>query len=126
MCVVGMKIYLIINHTASLPGLVVPNKTSSAVVGYRDMQRINPHKETAHWKAILHGDAKKLDTQIVDQKEPWAPSGSVCPGLAEVNSLNGAKNIVGIMNDGIILLAKTSPCASERGMQLRKHLNKSP
>jgi hypothetical protein len=105
-----MIIYLIINNTAFLPGLVEPNKTIRAVVGYRNDLPIIPHKVTDHWKAILHGDVKKLDTHIVDKKEPWAPSGSVCPGLAEVNSSSrGAKDIVGIINDGIILLAKTSP-----------------
>lgn len=57
----------------------------------------------------MHGDVKKLDTQIVDKKEPGAPSGSVCPGLAEVNSTLGTKDTAGIINDGIILLAKTNP-----------------
>lgn len=64
----------------------------------------------------MHGDVKKLDTQIVDKKEPRAPSGSVCPGLAEVNSPgipegsgSGAKDTLGIINESIILLAKTSP-----------------
>lgn len=57
----------------------------------------------------MHGDAKKLETQIVDQKEPRAPSGSVGPSLAEVNSHKGTKGTVGIINDGSNLLAKTSP-----------------
>jgi retron-type reverse transcriptase len=109
LCVVGMIIYLIIHHIAFLPGLVEPNKTTRAVVGYREVLSIIPHNESVHWKAILHGDVKKLDTQIVDQKEPRALSGSVCPGLAEVNSPKGAKGTIGIMNEGIILLAKTSP-----------------
>jgi group II intron reverse transcriptase/maturase len=109
LCLVGTIIFLIIFNTAFLPGLVAPNKTICAVVGYTDVLRITPHKETVHWKAVLHGDAKKLETQIVDQKEPRTPSGLVCPGLAEVNSQNGAKNTLGIINDGIILLAKTSP-----------------
>lgn len=109
LCAVGMLIYLIINHTAFLPGLVEPNKPTRAVVGYKDDLPIIPHEVTDHWKAILHGDDKKLDTHIVDKKEPWAPSGSVCPGLAEVNSTQGAKDTVGIINDCIILLAKTSP-----------------
>ena len=104
-----MIIYIIIHHTAFLPGLVEPNKTISAVVGYSDVLPIIPHNEAGHWKAVLHGDVKKLDTQVVDQKEPRAPRGSVCPGLAEVNSPNGAKDTGGIMNVGIILLAKTSP-----------------
>ncbi|KAG6866783.1 hypothetical protein C0993_007396, partial [Termitomyces sp. T159_Od127] len=92
-----------------LPGLVEPNKTIRAVVGYRDVLPITPHKEAAHWKAFLQGDVKKLDTQIVDQKEPWAPCGSVCPGLAEVNSPQGTKDTIDIMNESIILLAKTNP-----------------
>nr|AYE93387.1 hypothetical protein C0993_000007 [Termitomyces sp.] len=104
-----MLIYLIIHHTAFLPGLVEPNKTIRAVVGYRDVLPITPHKEAAHWKAFLQGDVKKLDTQIVDQKEPWAPCGSVCPGLAEVNSPQGTKDTIDIMNESIILLAKTNP-----------------
>lgn len=104
-----MIISQIHHHTAFLPGIVEPNKTIRAVVGYRDVLLITPYKETVHWKAFLHGDVKKLDTQIVDQKEPWTPNGSVCPGLAEVNSSQGAKGIVGIMNDDSILQAKTSP-----------------
>ena len=109
LCVVGMIIYLIIHHITFLPGLAKPNKIASAVVGYRDVLPITPHNEAYHWKVVLHGDVKKLDTQIVDQKEPRAPSGFVCPGLAEVNSSQGAKGIFGIMNDDSILLAKTSP-----------------
>lgn len=109
LCVVGMIIYMIIHHTAFLPGLVEPNKTISAVVGYSDVLPIIPHNEAGHWKAVLHGYVKKLETQIVDQKEPRAPRGSVCPGLAEVNSSHGAKDTGGIMNVGIILLAKTTP-----------------
>jgi hypothetical protein len=109
LCVVGMIIYLIYHHTAFLPGLVEPNKTISAVVGYRDVLLVTPHNETGRWKAVLHGDVKKLETQIVEQNEPRAPSGSVCPGLAEVNSYQGAKDTSGIINDGIILLAKTNP-----------------
>jgi retron-type reverse transcriptase len=109
LCVVGMIIYLIIHHTAFLPGLIEPNKTIRAVVGYRDGLSVIPHNEAAHWKAILHGDVKKLDTQIVDQNEPRAPIGSVCPGLAEVNSSQGSKSTIGIMNEGTILLAKTNP-----------------
>jgi hypothetical protein len=84
------------------------------------MQPKQPHKETAHWKAILHGDAKKLDTQNVYQKEPRVPNLTVCPGLAEENSLNGANNIVGIMNEGIILLAKTSPNEGSANAQAPK------
>jgi group II intron reverse transcriptase/maturase len=109
LCVVGMIIYLIIHHAAFLPGLVEPNKTISAVVGYRYILQSTPHTETVYWKAVLHGDAKKLDTQIVDDKEPRTPSGSVCSGLAEVNSTNGTKGTVGNINDNTILLAKTSP-----------------
>lgn len=109
LCVVGMIIYLIIHHTAFLPGIIEPNKTFSAVVGYRIDLSVTPHNKSDQWKAVLQGDAKKLDTQVVDQKEPRAPSGSVCPGLAEVNSSQGAKDTIGIMNKGIILLAKTSP-----------------
>lgn len=120
LCVVGMIIYLIIHHTAFLPGLVEPNKTTRAVVGYRDDLPVIPHKVTDHWKAILHGDDKKLDTHIVDQKEPWAPSGSVCPGLAEVNSSQGAKGIIGIMNEGTILRAKTSPNEGNANAQAPK------
>jgi group II intron reverse transcriptase/maturase len=115
-----MIIYLIIHHTAFLPGLVEPNKTIRAVIGYRDDLPIFPHKETGHWKAILHGDVKKLETHIVDQKEPWAPSGSVCPGLAEVNSSQGAKDAVGIINNGIILLAKTNPNEGNANAQAPK------
>ncbi|KAG6887545.1 hypothetical protein C0995_014530 [Termitomyces sp. Mi166 len=96
-------------HTTSLPGLIEPNKTISAVVGYRDVLPITPHKETVHREVVLHGDVKKLDTQIVDQKEPRALSGLVTPSLAEVNSLKGTKGTAGIMNDGSNLLAKTSP-----------------
>jgi len=88
---------------------VEPNKTISAVVGYRDILPVIPHNEADHWKVVLHGDVKKLDTQTVDQKEPRAPNGFVCPGLAEVNSPQGAKGIIGIINDDSILLAKTSP-----------------
>lgn len=109
LCVVGMIIYMIIHHTAFLPGLEEPNKTIRAVVGYRYVLPIIPHKEAAHWKAFLHGDVKKLDTQTVDQKEPRAPSGSVCPGLAEVNFPQGAKDTIDIMSESIILLAKTNP-----------------
>jgi retron-type reverse transcriptase len=104
-----MIIYLIIHHIAFLPGLVEPNKTTRAVVRYRDVLSITPHNEAVHWKAILHGDVKKLDTHFVDQKEPRALSGSVCPGLVEVNSPQGAKGTIGIMNEDTILLAKTSP-----------------
>ena len=60
-------------------------------------------------EVILHGDVKKLDTQIVDQKEPRAQSGYVSPGLAEVNSIKGTKGTIGIMFDSSILLAKTNP-----------------
>src|SRR5215813_3387046 len=81
LCVVGILIYLIISHTSSLPGLIETNKTISAVVGYNNVLLINPHKEKAHREVVLHGDAKKLDTQVVDQKEPRAPSGSDCSGL---------------------------------------------
>ena len=109
LCVVGMIIYMIIHHTAFLPGLEEPNKTIRAVVGYRDVLPIIPHKEAAHWKAFLHGDVKKLDTQTVDHKEPRTPSGSVCHGLAEVNSPQGAKDTIDIMSESIILLAKTNP-----------------
>jgi retron-type reverse transcriptase len=120
LCVVGMIIYMIFHHTAFLPGIEEPNKTFRAVVGYREDLPIIPHKVTGLWKAILHGDDKKLDTHIVDQKEPWTPSGSVCPGLAEVNSSQGAKDTVGFMNDGIILLAKTSPNEGNANAQAPK------
>jgi len=123
LCVVGMLIFLISNHTAFLPGLVEPNKTISAVVGYRDALLIIPHNETVHWEADLHGDDKKLDTQLVDQKEPRTPSGSVCSGLAEVNSPTGAKNTVGIMNDSIILLAKTNPNEGHTTAQAPKQVS---
>lgn len=109
LCLVGILIYLIISNTTSLPGIIEPNKTISAVVGYRNALPITPHKETVHREVVLHGDAKKLDTQVVDQKEPRAPSGFVCPGLAEVISSKRTKGTVGIINDGSILLAKTSP-----------------
>lgn len=109
LCVVGMIIYLINLHTAFLPGLIEPKKTISAVVGYSYILRTTPYRETDYWKANLHGDVKKLDTHIVDQNEPWAPNGSVCPGLAELSIPKGAKDTSGIMNEGIILLAKTNP-----------------
>jgi len=125
-CVVGMLIFLINNHTAFLPGLIEPNKTFSAVVGYRDALRIIPYKETVHWEADLHGDAKKLDTHFVDQKEPRTPNGSVCSGLAEVNSQTGAKNTVGIMNDSITLLAKTNPNEGNATAQAPKQVNLRP
>ena len=92
-----------------MPGLVEPNKTICAVVGYNSVLPINPHKETIHLEVVLHGDVKKLGTQIVDQKEPRTPSGSVCSGLAEVESPKESKGTVGIINDSSILLAKTSP-----------------
>jgi group II intron reverse transcriptase/maturase len=123
LCVVGMLIFLINNHTAFLPGLMEPNKTFSGVVGYRDALRITPYKETVHWEADLHGDAKKLDTHFVDQKEPRAPNGSVCSGLAEVNSETGAKNTVGIINDSIILQAKTNPNEGNATAQAPKQVN---
>jgi group II intron reverse transcriptase/maturase len=102
-----------------------PNKTISAVVRYRDALLITPYKETVHWEADLHGDAKKLDTHFVDKKEPRAPSGSVCSGLAEVNSQTGAKNSVGILNDTIILLAKTNPIEGNATAQAPKQVNLS-
>lgn len=46
LCVVGILILWIISHTTSLPGLIEPNKTISAVVGYRNVLPIIPHKET--------------------------------------------------------------------------------
>lgn len=48
LCVVGMIIFLIYHHTAFLPGLIEPNKTISAVVGYRDALLVTPHNETVH------------------------------------------------------------------------------
>ena len=126
LCVVGMLIFWINNHTAFLPGLIEPNKTFSAVVGYSDALRINPYKETVHWEADLYGDAKKLDTHFVDQKEPRTPNGSVCSGLAEVNSKTGAKNAVGIINDSIILLAKTNPNEGNTTAQAPKQVNLRP
>jgi len=108
-CILWTICYMIIYHTTSLPGLFEPNKTFSAIVRYRNVQPIIPHKEAAHWEVVLHGDAKKLDTLVVDQKEPLAPSGSVCPGLAEVNSLKRTKVSADIPSDGSNLLAKTSP-----------------
>jgi group II intron reverse transcriptase/maturase len=115
-----MLIYWINNHTAFLPGLVEPNKTIRAVVGYRDALRITQHKETVHWEADLHGDDKKLDTHFADQKEPRTPSGSVCSGLAEVISVTGAKNTVGIINDSIVLLAKANPNEGKTNAQAPK------
>ena len=123
LCVVGVLIFLINNHTAFLPGLVEPNKTISAVVGYKDVLLFTPHKETVHWEADLHGDAKKLDTHFVDQKEPRTPSGSVCSGLAEVNSLTGTKNTAGIINDSIVLLAKTNPNEGNATAQAPKQVS---
>nr|AYE93340.1 hypothetical protein C0992_000045 [Termitomyces sp.] len=79
--------------------------------------QITPHKDTLHWEVILHGDVKKLDTQIVDQKEPGTPSGSVCPGLAEVDSTKESKGTIGIINDSSILLAKTNPFSPFRGVE---------
>lgn len=118
-----MIIYIIIHHTAFLPGLVEPNKTTSAVVGYRCDLEVTPYNGKDHRKADLHGDDKKLDTQFVDKKEPRAPSGSVCPGLAEVNSTKGAKDTSGIMNEGIILLAKTSPNEGNTTAQAPKQVS---
>jgi hypothetical protein len=100
-----------------------PNKTISGVVGYKDALRISPYKETVHWEADLQGDAKKLDTHFVDQKEPRAPNGSVCSGLAELNSETGAKNTVGIINYSIILLAKTNPNEGNATAQAPKQVN---
>jgi hypothetical protein len=96
------------NHTTSLPGLIEPNKTISAVVGYNNAQTKRPQKEAVHREVILQGDDKKLDTQIVVLKEPWAPSVLVGPGLAEVISQKESKGTIGIMNDSSVLLAKTS------------------
>jgi len=107
LCVVGVIIF-IISHTAFLPGLTEPNKTVCAVVGYSGVLRSNPHRLAEHWKAVLYGDVKKLDTHIVDEKEPRAPSGSVCPSSAELSSQLGTKNTVGIINDCIVLPAETS------------------
>jgi hypothetical protein len=107
LCVVGV-IISIISHTAFLPGLTEPNKTVCAVVGYSGVLRSNPHRLAEHWKAVLYGDVKKLDTHIVDEKEPRAPSGSVCPSSAELSSQLGTKNTVGIINDCIVLPAETS------------------
>lgn len=68
----------------------------------------------------MQGDDKKLETQIVFKNESGTPSGSVCPGLAEINSIQGAKGIIGIMNEGIILLAKTSPKTGNANAQAPK------
>jgi len=78
----------------------------------------------------LQGDDKKLETQIVFKNESGTPSGSFCPGLAEINSIQGAKGIIGIMNEGIILLAKTSPKTGNANAQAPKQeslgANKAP
>lgn len=110
LCVVGIIIYFV-NHTAFLPGLTKPNKIVCAVVGYRGNLPINlnSHKVVDSWKAVLYGDVKKLVTQVVDQKEPRVLSESVCPSLAELNSQSRTKNTVGIINDCIVLPAKTNP-----------------
>ena len=123
LCVVGMLIYMITHHTAFLPGLDEPNKTTSAVVGYRYVQHVSSHNKTEHWKAYLQGDDKKLDTQIVCNNKPWGKSELNCPGLAELNSTQGAKGISGIMNEGIILLAKTSPNTGNINAQAPKQEN---
>jgi hypothetical protein len=123
LCIVGMIVYSIIFYTAFLPGLIEPNKIFRAVVGYRYVMLFISLKETTHWKAILHGDDKKLDTHTVYQKKPRIPSGLVCPGLAEVNSSNGAKNITGIINNNIILLAKTEPNKGNANAQAPKQDN---
>lgn len=72
---------------------------------------INSHKKAIHREEILHGDVKKLDTQIVYQYnvEPRVLSGFVDSGLAELEFQKNLKGTVGIMNNGSILLAKTNP-----------------
>ena len=70
----------------------------------------------------MHGYAKKLDTQLADQKEPNAPHGYVCTGLAKVTPIR-RKVTLGIMNENTILQARANPNEGKTLAQEPKQVN---
>ena len=70
----------------------------------------------------MHGYAKKLDTQLADQKEPNAPHGYVCTGLAKVTPIR-RKGTLGIMNENTILQARANPNEGKTLAQEPKQVN---
>ena len=82
----------------------------------------SPYGDSIFWEVDLHGYAKKLDTQLADQKEPNAPHGYVCTGLAKVTPIR-RKGTLGIMNENTILQARANPNEGKTLAQEPKQVN---